>query len=79
MQQESVMGELSILNRTGHTPVKWDETKPETVEKARMTYQQFLAQGFATFVVSPTAPPTQVREFDPKAEQIIAVGPYVGG
>lgn len=73
------MGELSILNRTGHAAVTWDESKPETVEKARQTYKEFLAQGFATFVVSPTAPSTQIRTFDPKAERIIAVGPYVGG
>lgn len=73
------MGELSILNRKGHEAVVWDEVKPETVEKARMTFNQFLAQGFAMFVASPTAPSTQVREFDSKAERIIAVGPYVGG
>jgi hypothetical protein len=73
------MGELSILNRKGHTAVTWDEAKPETVEKARQTYQEFLAQGFAMFVASPTAPAKQIDSFDPTAERIFGVGPYVGG
>lgn len=73
------MGKIAFLNQSGHTEVEWDVEKPETVKKARQSYEEFLAQGFATFVASPTAPTTQIREFDPKAETIVVVGPYVGG
>lgn len=73
------MGDLSVLNRTGHATVTWDEAEPETVEKAKQTFTEFIDQGFAMFVASAEAPAEQVRSFDPKAEHIIAVGPYVGG
>ena len=74
------MGQIAILNDKGHTAVEWDVEKPESVEKARMTYNEFLSQGFATFAVAaPGAPAEQIREFDPKAESIFAVKQFQGG
>lgn len=74
------MGQIAILNDKGHTAVKWDVAEPETVDKARMTYQQFLDQGFLTFAVAtPGATAEQIREFDPSADSIVAVKRFVGG
>lgn len=73
------MGYIRHLNRSGDTAVEWDVEKPETVEKARQTFQQFLDSGFAMFAVSPSAPTTQIRKFDPALETIGVVKPFVGG
>ena len=76
-------GQLSTLGREGHVVTKWDTDAPETVDEARVAFDQMVGDGFAAFEVIAVNPAVstkeQVREFNPAAREIVMVGPHVGG
>jgi hypothetical protein len=73
------MGEIATLGRSGHTLTKWDETLPETVTEAKVTFDDLVGQGFTAFRTIAEAPPEQIREFDQTAERILMLPRFVGG
>lgn len=71
---------LRILSREGDTAVAWDPADTLSVTKAETTFTDFLGKGYAMFAVeAPGAKPEQVRTFDPKAFEILAVPAKQGG
>ena len=76
------MGEIATLGRSGHVVTKWDETLPETVNEAKVTFDDLLGEGFTAFQTiaeAPTRPAEQIREFNPTAERIVMLPRFVGG
>ncbi len=76
------MGErkLRIMSREGDTVVTWDPEVETSTKNAETKFDELLGQGFAMFAVeAPGAKPDQVRKFDPKAFEIVAVPQLQGG
>lgn len=73
--------ELRIMDRgQGDVKIEWDLTKPDEVALARKSFDAARAQGMLLYSVHAFGGKGEVmREFDPKAEQIIAAPHHVGG
>ena len=69
---------MAVLNASGHSPVEWDLEEPETVEHARLAFNNYREAGYAAFQehVDETI---QVLDFDPHAENTVFLAPIAGG
>lgn len=73
-------GKMEIMDRTGHTTVTWDSSKPTEVEAARDMFDTLTGEGYSAFEVEGADNQgRRVREFDPKAGKIMMVPQLVGG
>jgi hypothetical protein len=71
---------LRILNRTGDTQVAWAPGVKTEEKEAQKTFDKMAKQGYLMFAVeAPGKTPEQVRKFDPKAFEIVAVPQFRGG
>lgn len=71
---------LRILNRSGDTAVAWAPEDTASVAVAKTKFDELVGQGHLMFEVkAPGRIPEQVREFDPKAFEIVATRPFKGG
>jgi len=73
------MGVMATLGRSGHVVTKWDVEQPETVDEARVKFNELRGQGFTAFRTIAEAKPEQIREFDPTEENILMLPRFVGG
>jgi hypothetical protein len=73
-------GTISTLDQSGDFKVTWSHDNADEVEIARGTYEKLKKKGYAAFrMLDRGQRGEQIREFDPRAEQIIMVPPVVGG
>lgn len=74
------MGVIRMLNRRGDTPTAWKVKDKKSLSEAEERFAFLLKDGF-TIVKDPTSnsPGTIIREFDPNANEIIAIPQLVGG
>lgn len=71
---------LRILDRTGDTAVEWAPGVKTDEDNAKRKFDELSKQGFLMFAVeAPGKTPEQVRTFDPKAFEIVAVPQFKGG
>lgn len=74
------MGKIYILDKTGHTELAWDIANEQATAIARDKFNQLAAEGhLMTEVSGGQGQATQVREFHPEAEEIMAVRNLAGG
>ncbi len=74
------MGVLRILGPNGDVTVSWDPGVEEDVEDVRRRFDEIVRQGYLVFELDPgSREGTQVRTFDPKAGELRAFRPMVGG
>lgn len=74
------MGVLRILGPNGDVTVSWDPDVSEDVEEVRRRFDEVVRQGYLVFELDPeTREGMQVRTFDPKAGELRAFRPMVGG
>lgn len=74
------MGVLRILGPNGDVTVSWNPEVGEDVEEVRRRFDEVVRQGYLVFELDPeTREGTQVRAFDPKAGELRAFRPMVGG
>jgi hypothetical protein len=71
-------GKLRILDRSGHTTLRWNTDLQETVDAANRRFNELLAGGYTAFVMTDTAHGEITTSFDPDAD-IIMVPRMVGG
>lgn len=77
---DMVTGSMLIMDRTGHTTVTWDPTKPVEVEVAKATFDRLVKEGYNAFKVEGADNQGErMRTFDPKAGKIMMVPHLVGG
>lgn len=78
--EEPKRGTLSTLDQTGDFKVTWNHDNQAEVDIAKDTYNKLKNKGYASFRMRPDGSRgEQIREFDPRAEQIIMVPAVVGG
>lgn len=66
--------------REGDRRISWDKGKKHEVEDAKATFDNHVKQGgYLAYRVEDGKKGTQIRDFDPAAEEIILVPQMVGG
>ena len=74
------VGKLRILGPDGDTTLTWDPAVDEETEDVRRRFEDVIAKGYLVFELDPeTRDGSQVRTFDPKAHELRAFRPMVGG
>jgi hypothetical protein len=74
------MHEMIIPDQTGHTSVTWDQSKPDEVEVAESTFDDFTGKGYRAFRMTAGGDQgTRMDTFDPKAEKVMFVPQLRGG
>lgn len=80
------MGVMTVMTPTdGDLPVRWDPRNEKQTEEARRMFADLKAKGYAFFEVAEgkgrksAKAGEQVREFDPKAGEILARPGLAGG
>jgi len=77
---ESLVGEMSIMDRSGHKQLKWNTDKLEEIAAAKETFDSLIKEGYSAFG-SKTKAETKhtIKEFDPTMEDVVMVPRTVGG
>ena len=71
---------LRIVSREGDTQVTWRPNYKVEVDTAQKEFDKLTKLGYALFEVAEKgAKPTQTREFNPEAMEILAVPNLQGG
>jgi hypothetical protein len=71
---------MHVMDRTGHTTVVWDPTKPAEVEAAEEHFDSLIERGYNAFrVEGADQKGERIRQFDPKAGKIMMFEQLVGG
>ena len=81
------MGVMRVLCSQGDAVYTWDEEKVEigdpgareAIEEAERIIREAQARGAVAFRAVPGQPAERIRDFDPKADEIIVVPRIVGG
>ncbi len=74
--------EMSVIDMSGDTKVRWDPSKPQEVDAARATYDRLRGSGYqAHFLGGKRGNKTGERmtTFDPTAEGLVMVPAMVAG
>lgn len=75
-----MMGEMEVLDSSGHTRHIWDCDNPAEIEAARSTFNALTGKGYRAFNVKKDGNEgTPMKTFDPEAEKMILVPPIAGG
>lgn len=79
---EYTIGGIFLLNENGDVPTKWDSRNPDEVAVARTVFDALKAAGHLIYKVTGKGRNQQreiMREFDPRAEKMVAMKRPVGG
>lgn len=77
---ESLVGEMSIMDGSGDTQVRWRTDRPEEVAAAKETFDNLMEKGYSAFASQyKTEAKHTVREFDPTMRETVLVPRTVGG
>lgn len=75
-----MLGNLSVLDRTGDTRIMWDSGKSDEVAAARKTFDDLKKKGYWAYAVKKSGEQGEViQEFDPELEKIILAPRMQGG
>lgn len=73
-------GTMDVMDRTGHTTIKWDPAIPVEVAMARASFDRLTGDGYQAFRVGPGEEmSTRLHAFDPQATKMILVPHLQGG
>lgn len=71
---------LRILNRKGDTQIAWRPCVKIEEDEAEKKFDELAKQGYLMFAAeAPGKQKEQIRKFDPKAFEIVAVPQFRGG
>ncbi len=77
---QSLIGEMSIMDRSGHKSLKWDMDKLDEIAAAKETFDSLIKEGYSAFGgQTKTEPKHTIKEFDPTMEEVVMVPRTVGG
>lgn len=73
------MGMINILGSNGHTAVVWDVANQQATEIAEQKFNELATSGHALFETKAGETEGQTRNFNPNAEEYLAVPGFAGG
>jgi hypothetical protein len=74
------MGKLIYMTpQNGDVQIRWDPKLQDEVSQAAGVFASMRTKGYAAFHVTDSGDTNQIKEFDPKAANILLVPPMVGG
>lgn len=77
---QSRIGEMSVMDRTGHTQLKWNMDRLEEIVAAQDMFSRSIAKGYSAFGSKSKADPKHtIQEFDASMEEIVLVPRIIGG
>ena len=74
-----MVGQLLIIDRTGHTPVEWDTADPESVEKVVKEFNERVNRYGARAFDTTKKPGEPIEVFDPEAQSEVTIVPQFAG
>jgi len=76
----SLIGEMSVMDASGHKELKWNTDVPEEVKAAQVTFDRLMEKGYSGFGSRTTDEPKRlVKTFDPTIVELVMVPRTVGG
>lgn len=72
-------GKMNVLDPSGHTEVAWRTDVPETVNEARVRFEDLMTKGWTAVVSTPGAPAEKLTGFRPEVEEMTLIPHLVGG
>jgi hypothetical protein len=76
----SHIGQMNIMDRSGHKELTWDTARLDEVLAAQETFDRLMTRGYTAFGSTHKADAKHlVREFDPTLEELVVVPKTVGG
>lgn len=77
---QSRIGEMSVMNRSGHTQLKWHMDSLREIAAAEDMFNQLIGKGYSAFgSKSKTSPRHAIHEFDSTMEDVVLVPRIIGG
>lgn len=77
---QSLIGEMSIMDASGHKELKWNTGKPEEIAVAKATFDRLTERGYTGFGSEKKSEPKHLmKTFDSTLEEIVMVPRTVGG
>jgi hypothetical protein len=77
---ESLVGEMNVMDHSGHKQVKWDMDKLDEIATAKKTFDSLIGKGYTAFASkTKTEAKHTIKEFDPTMEEVVMVPRTVGG
>ncbi len=73
------MGIIRWMCAEGDTQVAWDETDTQSMERAREMIERAFREGRGVFTVDEEGVGVRLREFDPRAREIVVIPQIKGG
>jgi hypothetical protein len=76
----SLVGEMSIMDGSGHKELKWNIDNLDEVAAAKETFDNLLEKGYSGFASKQKMGPKHaIGKFDPTMEEVVMVPRVVGG
>lgn len=76
----SLMGEMSIMDSSGHQQLKWNTDQLDEMKVAQETFENLIKKGYSAFGSRNRGEAKHfIREFDSTMEELVMVPPNVGG
>lgn len=73
-------GTMNVMDKTGHSTIKWDPAVPAEVEMAMEAFESLTGRGYQAFRTGPGGERSErLRTFDPQATSMIMVPHLQGG
>lgn len=77
---ESLLGEMSIMDGSGHKQVTWDMDRLNEIAAAKETFDSLVKNGYSAFASKQKMEPKhRISEFDPTMGELVMVPRTVGG
>jgi hypothetical protein len=77
---QSRIGEMSVMNRSGHTQLKWHMDSLKETAAAEDVFNQLIGKGYSAFgSKTKAAPKHAIHEFDSTMEDVVLVPRIIGG
>ncbi|MGH8809636.1 MAG: hypothetical protein ACREX0_17320 [Noviherbaspirillum sp.] len=77
---ESLIGEMNIMDTSGHKQLTWTTDKLEEIAAAQETFDTLIGKGYTAFGSKTKAEAKHaMKEFDPTMKEMVLVPRTVGG
>jgi hypothetical protein len=77
---ESLVGEMNIMDTSGHKQLTWTTDNSEEIAAAQATFDNLMGKGYTAFGSKTKAEAKHsIKEFDPTMEELVLVPRTVGG